>query len=76
MNTVFVLTSSTHINALREARFFSTKEKACQALKEKRDATCHKLGVDVIEDNETRFSYLFGWEEHKVTFSVVEIEIE
>lgn len=74
-NTIFAVVSSTSPE-LRNVKFFSTKEKAMIFLKTIAQERRHKMGVDVIEDTTEKFSYLFGWEEHQVTFSIVELPIE
>lgn len=74
-NTIFAVVSSTSPE-LRNVKFFSTKEKAMMLLKTIVKEHCHKIGIDIVEDTPERFSYLLGWEEHRVTFSIVELPIE
>jgi len=60
---------------LRSAKFFSTKDSARKHLKLLADERRHKLGVHCFEENEDKFSLLLGWEEHKVSFAIVELAV-
>lgn len=70
--TIFVVT---HDGNIRNSEFFSTKQLARIALKSIANDRRHKLGVSVVVNEEDKFSFIVGWEEHKVTFSVVELPI-
>jgi hypothetical protein len=76
MKSIFAIASSASLSPLRDTRFFSSKESARAVLKDMRNDRRHKMGVNVIEDTDDKFSYLFGWEEHQVTFTIVEISLE
>lgn len=74
--TVFAITCSSHSNTLREAKLYSSQDKAQAALKEIAKDRSGKLGVQVIENEPDRFSFIIGWEEHKVSFAIVELSVE
>lgn len=57
-------------------KYYSTLEKARKALKKVAEDRRCKLGVDVVIDEPDKFSYLLGWEEAQVTFSIVELPLE
>jgi hypothetical protein len=68
-----VYTISTDASLL-SAVFYSTKDLARKALKNKRDEIkrrCVKFTCDTVD----KFSFYFGWEEHHVTWRVTEIEV-
>lgn len=73
MKTIFAVTNDGNI---RSSKFFHTKQKARTYLKSIADDRKNKLGVHVIVNEEDKFSFTLGWEEHQVTFIVVEISIE
>ena len=76
METVFAITCNQHRHSLQEAKFYSSKEKARKALKEIAKERRSRLGVEVIDDTKDLFSFLLGWEEHKVSFAIVEMAVE
>ena len=59
-----------------DVKFFSTKEKAQRALLDKKKELQHRPGVDVIEDSPTAFVFLLGWEEHRVSWHIIEKPLE
>jgi hypothetical protein len=54
--------------------FYTTQNLAKKALKKKRDEIMRRC-VNVTCDDEDKFSFYFGWEEHSVTWRVNEIEV-
>ena len=70
--TIFVIT---HTGQIHNSKFFETKELAVKNLKQIAKDRRHKMGVTVEEDSETKFSFRIGWEEHKVSFSIMEIKL-
>lgn len=66
----------TNDQSIRTSKFFSTKEKAKSVLKDMLEERRYKMGVQCIQESENGFSYIFGWEEHKVVFSIVEIDVQ
>lgn len=73
VKSIFAVT--TDGNILRSS-FFEKKEDAINDLKEIKKTRRHSLGVTVEEDTETKFSFRIGWEEHKVTFSIIEVTLK
>lgn len=71
--SIFAVTSD---GTIRSATFFDTKEKAIAELKSIANDRRYKMGCDVIEDTETKFSFIIGWEEYKVTFAILEIPLK
>lgn len=76
MDTVFAITCNQHRNSLQEAKFYSTKEKARKALKEIAKDRRGRLGVEVHDDTKDLFTFLIGWEEHLVSFAVIELTVD
>jgi len=75
MKTVFAIVCSA-TPALHSIKFYATKSLAQKRLKEMANERRYKMGVDCFKDEEDRFSYLLGWEEHKVSFYITEISVE
>lgn len=75
MKRVFAITCSQHHNTLTQAQLFTTQDKARAELKSISDERRYKLGVQVFKDEPDCFSYLIGWEEHRVVFSIVELPV-
>ena len=75
MKTVFAIVSSAIPN-LSNIKFYATKELAQKRLREMADERRHKMGVDCFKEEENKFSYIFGWEQHGVSFSIVEVSVE
>lgn len=74
--SVFAITCSAHSNPLREAKLYSSQDKAQAAMKEIAKDRSGKLGVHVMENELDRFSFILGWEERKVSFAIVELSVE
>ena len=74
-NSVFAVVCSA-TPELRNIKFFATKAGAQTYLKSLADERRHKFGVHCFEENEDKFSYLLGWEEHSVSFSIKELAIQ
>jgi hypothetical protein len=72
--TIFAITCSSTPELLN-TKFFLSKESAKKYLKNLADERRNKLGVHCVEENEERFSFVFGWEERSVVFNIVEIKI-
>lgn len=64
------------IPTLHAAKFFKTKESARKHLKDLANERRNKFGISFFEENEDKFSYVFGWEEHRVSCAVVELPVE
>jgi hypothetical protein len=75
MKTVFAIVCSA-TPSLHSIKFYATRELAQKQLKLVASERRHKMGVDCFVEEENRFSYLLGWEEHKVSFAIVEIPVE
>jgi len=75
MSTIFAITCSSDRNTLTQAKLFSSLEGAEDALKDIANERRDRLGVQVIEDTENRFSFLLGWEEVKVTWAIIELSV-
>ena len=76
METVFAITCNQYRNSLQEAKFYSTKKKARAALKEIAKERRNRLGVEVHDDTADLFSFILGWEEHRVSFAIIELAVE
>lgn len=74
-NTIFAVVCSAAPN-LHSTKFFFTKEGAQKYLKSAGSERKNKLGIHCFEEKEDSFSYLIGWEEHKVTFAIMEFHVE
>lgn len=55
---------------------FQSFEKAKEQLKVLADERKNRFGVRCFEMDDTSFSFLLGWEEAEVRFSIVEIEVK
>ena len=71
--TIFAVTST---GIIHTSTFFIKKEDAVADLKRIAKDRKNKPGVTVEEDTDTKFSFRIGWEEHKVTFSILEVPIK
>lgn len=76
MVSVFAITCNQNSNTLREAKFYSTLDKAKIMLKKMAKERIHNMGVRHFEQDEMSFSFIFGWEEAHVKFSIVEIKLD
>lgn len=74
MKTIYAVTNGADRN-ISTAKFYSTKELAVDALKVIKDERRYRAGVQVIVDSEDTFSFIIGWEEYQVTFSIITIEL-
>lgn len=74
--SVFAITCNQNINTLREAEFYSTLDKAKTMLQKMAKERIHNMGVRHSEQDEMSFSFIFGWEEAHVKFSIVEIKLD
>jgi hypothetical protein len=74
MKTIYALNSG-HDFKISSCRFFATIELAEEALKQIKKDRKFQPGVDVIVDTKEEFSFLFGWEEAKVTFKIVPVQL-
>ena len=74
MKSIFAVVSS-NFPELHHTKFFASKEGARKYLKSLADERRHKLGVHCFEETEDKFTYLLGWEEHRSTFSIAEIDL-
>jgi hypothetical protein len=63
-------------NNIFNADFFSSKDKAIKIFNKKKKDIKRKIGVISIKDSEDEFSYIFGWEENKVTWKIIEIILD
>lgn len=75
MKQVYVIVSN-QTPWLSSAKFFDTKELARQRLKEMANERRYRLGVDCFKEEEDKFSFILGWEEVQVSFSIIEIPVE
>lgn len=76
MNSVFAITCNKSTNPLLDLKLFSTREKAKAALTQIKIDRKNKIGVHVLIDTQTKFSFLLGWEEVEVSFYIVELAVE
>jgi len=60
----------------RNIKLFSSLENAQKVLSELAEERKHKLGVSCFKTELNKFSFLLGWEEHKITYSIVELSID
>lgn len=74
-NSVFGIVCSA-TPEVRSLKLYATKEIARKALKGMADERRHKLGVNWHEETEDMFFYTFGWEEHPVRFTIIELHVE
>jgi hypothetical protein len=65
----------THSEKLQDAVLFSAQEKAEAYLRKLRAERRGRGSVTVVEDTPTVFGYTMGWEEHRVTFKIVELTV-
>lgn len=72
---IFAIVCSATPN-LYGTKFFTTKSGARTELKNLANERKHKLGVHCFEQTDDQFSFLLGWEEHKVIFSIVELPLQ
>jgi len=72
MKTIFAVT---YDNRIRNSKFYSNRELARDELKLIAKDRRFKPGVHVTTDEPDKFSFLFGWEEHQVTFAIIEIPV-
>lgn len=61
---------------LRSAKFFATLAGARKELNTLANERKNKLGVHNFEQSNDQFSFLIGWEEHKITFSIIELSLQ
>ncbi len=61
---------------LHNVKFFTTKTRAETELKNLAAERKSKLGVHCFEQTNERFSFLLGWEERKIIFSIVELPVQ
>lgn len=61
---------------VRSLKLYATQEVARKALKVLADERRHKLGVHWHEETEDMFFYTFGWEEHPVRYTIIELHVE
>lgn len=73
MKTIFAVTGDYNI---RTSKFFIDKNDAKIYLKTIANDRKNRFGVTVVVNEDEKFSFTLGWEEHQVTFIVVEISIE
>lgn len=76
MTSVFVVATTKAMSQLHRSKFFSTRKKAQECLRKIANERRHKLGVDVLEDNENTFSFTLGWEEAYTCFTITEIPLD
>jgi hypothetical protein len=74
MKTIYALTNGADRN-ISSAKYYSSKELAIGALNKIKEDRRHRLGVEVIVDSEDTFSFILGWEEYQVTFSIIPLEL-
>lgn len=72
---IYAVTSGSDYK-IHTAKYYSTKELAQKALKEIAKDRKFRPGVNHIEETEDTFSFIFGWEEAKVTFRIIPVPIE
>lgn len=75
MKSIFAIVCSA-TPSLHNIKFYTTKQLAKVQLKKLANERRYKLGIDMFEEQEDSFSYLMGWEEVKVKFSVIELSVE
>ena len=74
MNTVYAVTNGADRN-ISSAKFYANKQLAIDALSIIKTDRRNRPGVTVIVDNDDTFSFIIGWKEHQVTFSILEVEV-
>jgi len=75
LKSVWVVTTDNTIFGY-STKFFSTEDKAKAHLKSIAKDRKYKMGVDVIVDTDIEFAFIFGWEEHKVSFRAKEVPLD
>ncbi len=73
--TIFAVTCNL-LPELRNLKFFKSRDGARKYLKSLADEKRYKLGIDCWQESEDKISYIFGWEETKITYAIVEVPIE
>lgn len=76
MNKSIFAVICSSVPQIHNTKFFETKSRAEEHLKILADERRYKFGIMDFEEKEGSFSYLIGWEEHKVSFSILEISVE
>lgn len=61
---------------IHDAKFYSTRKLAQKSLKAIADERRRKLGVRIVKDTDDVFEFLFGWEEARVCFKIIEIGVD
>ena len=74
MSSIFAIVCSA-TPTFHNTKFYSTKELAQKQLKKLADERRYKLGIHCFEETEDKFTYLLGWEERRVSYSILEIEV-
>lgn len=75
MTSVFAIVCSATPD-LHHLKLYATKELARKQLKALADERRYKLSVCMNDDTEDKFSYTLGWEEHYVSFGIIELPVE
>jgi hypothetical protein len=73
---IYILVSSSRERHLSSAQYFDSLSLAKKALQEKKkdlkSCLC-KHNIDV--DTDVKFSFIFGWEEHYITWEIIEKQL-
>lgn len=56
--------------------FYSTKEKAIKGLQTIANSRRNNMAVTVTDDSPEKFSFILGWEERAVSWSIFELNID
>ncbi len=73
---VYAITCNQHQNTLLSAELFSTIELARKRLLELKEERQYNFGVHMHEDTLDLFNFTLGWEEHFVSFKIVELSVK
>ncbi len=75
-NPICALASSTYgSGGERIEAYFASLEAAKIAFNQKIDSLKFRMGVDIIEQSETSFTFLLGWEERQVSWYIKTIQM-
>jgi hypothetical protein len=74
MKSIFAVVCN-KMPAVHNANFFASKEGAKIYLKALANERRHKMGVRSFEEDEGSFSFILGWEEHYISFSIIELPL-
>jgi hypothetical protein len=74
--SIFAIISNQTSQYLTSNKFFLSQEAARARLKKMAEERKYNLGVYHFEQTEDSFSFVLGWENHDVRFTIVELPVE